>query len=353
MRDSRVFIASSEPHKDTAESLASKIRKVRPKNGKVIVRLWWSSFDPGKNFLAVLSEECRRSDFAVVFLTKDDLLQRNQALYTVPRDNCVFEAGLFIGAFATRGKGGRGETERCHLVTSLTSEELPSDLQGISVHRFEQAGILDGVAEKIGATIRRLGPAIKPELECYNQRELLEIERIEPRGHLVRGAHVLINLRQPLELKKSKYADRVVANLRANLRYRYLFSAEEENARLIAELLHSLVGEDRESSEGRLFCLQKQIKINLIQPGRPFEFCIHNSDRERAAVCYLLRPDGSFVECCSGRKAMDVAHDASLWPACTEDGHWRQRLKEEINNIFGDDTVYARLSQCFSKSGIA
>jgi predicted nucleotide-binding protein len=346
MTTSTIFIASSIEGRDIAQSLASKIRERI--GGRVQVHGWWSIFDNEKNSLSALSEACRRSDFAVVFLTKDDFVQRNQELHAVPRDNCIFEAGLFMGAFATRGKGGRGETERCHLVTSLTLTHLPTDLHGITVHLFEQNGdmqFLDDIAARLESAIHKLGPAIKPEVECYTQKELLDLERVG-KGHLVGGAQVLINLRQPIELR-SRFAKRVVTNLQANVRYKYFFLAEEENVALIAELLYSLAGAVRESGESRLVCIQRQIRIYLIRPGRPFEFCVHNSDRERAAVCYLLRPDGSFVEWCSGRKAMDVAQDASSWPSCNEDERWRQRREEEINSVFGDDTVYSRLAQCF------
>ncbi len=40
-----------------------------------------------------------RFDFAVLILSGDDQVQMRQQQFDVPRDNLIFELGLFIGVF--------------------------------------------------------------------------------------------------------------------------------------------------------------------------------------------------------------------------------------------------------------
>lgn len=66
----------------------------------------------------------RSFDFAVLVLTPDDLVHKRGATGSIPRDNVVFELGLFMGAL------GR---ERTFMVYCRDEKlDLPSDLAGIT-----------------------------------------------------------------------------------------------------------------------------------------------------------------------------------------------------------------------------
>ena len=96
-----------------------------------------------------------RSDFAVFVVTPDDAVRVRGLNELAPRDNVLFELGLFIGRL------GR---ERCFIVMPHDPGRLhlPSDLSGISIGTFEQgrlnlAAALAPVASQIRRSIRDLG----------------------------------------------------------------------------------------------------------------------------------------------------------------------------------------------------
>jgi predicted nucleotide-binding protein len=80
-------------------------------------------FGPNRAPLHSLISHAKKSDFAVIVLTPDDVTQkRGEATFTA-RDNCIFELGLFMGALGP---------DRCFFVHSRDLEMgLPSDLEGL------------------------------------------------------------------------------------------------------------------------------------------------------------------------------------------------------------------------------
>jgi predicted nucleotide-binding protein len=89
-----------------------------------------------------------RFDFAVLVLTPDDLVTRRGATGNAPRDNVLFEAGLFMGALGRR---------RTFLVASRDDElSLPSDLAGITMAQFRgrQDGNLLAAIGPVATNIR-------------------------------------------------------------------------------------------------------------------------------------------------------------------------------------------------------
>ena len=68
-------------------------------------------------------------DFAILVLTADDLVTSRAASASVPRDNVLFELGLFMGGL------GRNRT---FIVYDRTADlKLPSDLAGVAAATFE------------------------------------------------------------------------------------------------------------------------------------------------------------------------------------------------------------------------
>jgi len=96
-------------------------------------------------------------DFATLVLTADDLLEKRNVSGRGPRDNVLFELGLFMGAL------GRNRTFIVHSRT--TPPMLPSDLAGITPATYEDRSNLEAA----------LGPA------CTKIRRAIEGEGTRPR----------------------------------------------------------------------------------------------------------------------------------------------------------------------------
>ncbi|MER2512756.1 MAG: TIR domain-containing protein [Nitrosomonas ureae] len=117
----------------------------------------WSQgvFGLGQNSLESLVYALDRFDFAVLVLTADDLVTSREGLFAAPRDNVLFELGLFMGSL------GR---DRTFIVYDRTAAlKLPSDLAGVSPATFEPhssgnlQSALGAAATQVEGQISRLG----------------------------------------------------------------------------------------------------------------------------------------------------------------------------------------------------
>lgn len=86
-------------------------------------------------------------DFATLVLTADDLLEKRNVSGRGPRDNVLFELGLFMGAL------GRSRTFIVHSRT--TPPMLPSDLAGITPATFEDRSNLEAALGPACTKIKR------------------------------------------------------------------------------------------------------------------------------------------------------------------------------------------------------
>src|SRR5436305_14854675 len=74
--------------------------------------------------------------------------------------------------------------------------------------------------------------------------------------------------------------------------------------------------------------MQRQCGIWFLSSSRPFEFCVHNADRD-TAVCYLRRPnDRRFVDWCTGDKAIEIVKDM------------QSSLASNARDVVGDHSVF-------------
>lgn len=117
----RVFIGSSTEGKDVAERLAARLDS----NGSIETKVWTQSvFDVGGHVLDALILQASTVDFAVLVLRPDDFVESRDARSQAPRDNVVFELGLFIGAL--------GKNRTYMVQPDGVDLKLPSDLAGRS-----------------------------------------------------------------------------------------------------------------------------------------------------------------------------------------------------------------------------
>jgi predicted nucleotide-binding protein len=115
----RVFIGSSTEGLEIAESIQAGLDYVAE------CTVWnQADFRPSQTTIESLVEMSVAFDFAVIVMTADDTLIKRGNTTIAPRDNLVFELGLFTGSL------GRG---KAFLVKCRDEKiELPSDLQGVT-----------------------------------------------------------------------------------------------------------------------------------------------------------------------------------------------------------------------------
>lgn len=90
--------------------------------------LWCDDiFKFNENYLETLMKEASLFDFGFLVFTKDDWIKSRDNEQAAPRDNVIFEYGLFLGRL------GR---ERAYIIHDK-NVKLPSDLLGISLASFE------------------------------------------------------------------------------------------------------------------------------------------------------------------------------------------------------------------------
>lgn len=148
----RLFIGSSVESLEIAEAILYNldfVAEVTP----------WSQgiFNLSESSLDSLMNAIPTFDFAVFVFSDDDLLTIRGSEMKTPRDNVIFELGLFIGVL---GK------ERCIIVTPRDSEQLrlPTDLLGFNPTTYNSnrsdknwKAALTFACVDIKETINRLG----------------------------------------------------------------------------------------------------------------------------------------------------------------------------------------------------
>jgi hypothetical protein len=94
------------------------------------VELWTQGiFDLSFNYLESLIKFLDRADFAILVLTPDDLTHSRGITSQAPRDNILFELGLFMGRLGRR---------RCFFVFERNRDlKLPTDLLGIAAATYQ------------------------------------------------------------------------------------------------------------------------------------------------------------------------------------------------------------------------
>ncbi len=121
-----IFIASSTASLNEAHAIKSTLK------GVAEVTVWDEGiFKLSSYILEVLEGAVKGFDFGIFLMGADDLRQKNKGSITstVPRDNVIFECGLFIGSLGRK---------RSFIVVpkNVQNLELPSDLQGLVIASY-------------------------------------------------------------------------------------------------------------------------------------------------------------------------------------------------------------------------
>lgn len=118
-----IFIGSSTEGLPFARAIRTNL------DGNAEVTLWDEGFfKPGNTFIETLLNSLPRFDFAVLVLTPDDWVRSRDDERLSPRDNVVFELGLFMGRL------GRLRTFMVHQADAKT--KIPTDLAGVTTAQY-------------------------------------------------------------------------------------------------------------------------------------------------------------------------------------------------------------------------
>jgi len=163
LKQSRVFIASSKEGLEVAKAIEALLKEKLGE--KVEIRPWTRAFDLSATYIESLEKASEETDFAVLVMTPDDVVKSRAKKKQAPRDNVVFELGLFMGSL-TR--------QRCFIVsedapelTRSTGLKLPTDLLGVHVANFRRSSdgnmitALDAPSSLIAEQISTLEPRFK------------------------------------------------------------------------------------------------------------------------------------------------------------------------------------------------
>ena len=142
-----VFIGSSKESLSIAEAIESNLE-----DKDLIVKSWTDGvFGASQFILTELERQVRESDFAVLVLGADDVVESRNEISDAPRDNVIFELGLFMGALSH---------ERTFMVIPHESNiKIPTDLLGLIPLKYESGDstLLTPVCDQLRYAINKIG----------------------------------------------------------------------------------------------------------------------------------------------------------------------------------------------------
>lgn len=157
MNEPRIFLGSSGKQAKLLQALTRGLEDVAH------VEPWMTSFNPGTTTLERLLELTREVDFAAFVFAQDDWTTNTPTEAPVPvpgqaspRDNVVFEAGLFGGVLGMRRT----------FILHASGAKLPTDLLGLTCVRYDgstSAAVMKVVCQKLRSAIENEGRVTRIE----------------------------------------------------------------------------------------------------------------------------------------------------------------------------------------------
>ncbi len=143
-----VFIGSSSEGLSVARAVQTQLQH----DSEVTV---WNegAFPLGQTTLEALVNALERFDFAVLVLTPDDTVISRAAEHSAPRDNMLFELGLFMGRL--------GRSRTFVLCENSTRMKLPTDLAGVTVARYTPDRADQNLVAAVGPACNQIRQTIR------------------------------------------------------------------------------------------------------------------------------------------------------------------------------------------------
>jgi hypothetical protein len=148
----RIFLGSSGEQAKLLRAITRGLSDVAD------VEPWTTTFNPGRSTLDRLVELSQEVDFAAFVFAQDDwtTTAASQSGQASPRDNVVFEAGLFGGALGIRRT----------FILHAHGSKLPSDLLGLTSVRYDPA--------TSPAEVRAINQKLRKAIETEGRRAPIE-----------------------------------------------------------------------------------------------------------------------------------------------------------------------------------
>src|SRR6186997_1679727 len=152
MNKPRIFLGSSGQQTKLLRAIEKGLADVAD------VEPWTTTFNPGRSTLDRLVELSQEVDFAAFVFAQDDwtMTDASPSGEASPRDNVVFEAGLFGGALGIRRT----------FIIHANGSKLPSDLLGLTAVRYDPAST--------PAEVRAINSKLRKAIEAEGRRSLIE-----------------------------------------------------------------------------------------------------------------------------------------------------------------------------------
>jgi hypothetical protein len=164
----RIFLGSSGKQAKLVQALTRGLTEVAE------VEPWTAVFNPGVSTLDRLVELTREVDFAAFVFAQDDWTSNPSDAsaqgQASPRDNVVFEAGLFGGALGMRRT----------FILHAKGAKLPTDLLGMTAVRYPEAltaADMRAVNQKLRKAIEEEGRLTRLEGDWWQHSLTLRSER--------------------------------------------------------------------------------------------------------------------------------------------------------------------------------
>ena len=364
MAKSKIFIASSGRTLVLAEMLRDEL------STEFCQATLWSEegrLQPGSTIIEMLEGAAKQYDFAVIILAKDDVLTSGAGEVLKARDNCVYEAGLFMSAIGRK---------RCFLVNSVGQTDLPSDLGGVISIRFEEPSNLQDrkscadailkVAAQLKNIIQSDGPLPHhATLPVLSVEEVFRRERPISEGGELAGGNVVVCDTQPWA--EISWAVSVRRNMDNGTRYQYFLYFSEDTVEKICQSLQiiswaglgSATGaadfrsrldtirnqSDRVVSDMLDICRSGSLRISLVTEEQPFYFRVHNASNPTLARYYARYREEGFVLWADGLGATILWRSLPTWlEEDTED-----RLFIPLRYPAFDDDKKQMLKNCLTR----
>jgi len=155
MNKPRIFLGSSTQQEKLLQALARGLQDIAD------VDAWTTVFNPGVSALNRLVELTREVDFAAFIFAQDDWTTKGASPEAAPgeaapRDNVVFEAGLFGGALGIRRT----------FILHANGAKLPTDLLGLTTIRYD--------SDTTPAIVRQINQKLRKAIAAEGRRGQVE-----------------------------------------------------------------------------------------------------------------------------------------------------------------------------------
>ena len=146
-----VFVGSSTEGLSVAERVHRALRR-----GKADSRLWTDGvFQASTTSVESLLALAGEADFAALVMTADDVSVSRSVRKAAPRDNVVFELGLFMGSI--------GRERTFAILAEGVDLKIPSDLLGVTFLRYPSGAAMTSdelkpVCKELLRIVSQLGP---------------------------------------------------------------------------------------------------------------------------------------------------------------------------------------------------